>query len=63
MMGRVIWQKLTDVSEVLTASIIRAIGVGLLEVGSTFEMSIGFYETTRRNIPDPRRRASSYMSP
>jgi hypothetical protein len=37
---------LTDVSEVLTASIIRVIAT------STSETSVNFYQTTRRNIPE-----------
>jgi hypothetical protein len=39
----------TDVSEVLTASIIRAI---MMEAASTYETSVNFYQTTRRNIPE-----------
>jgi hypothetical protein len=35
---------LTDVSEELTAFIIRAV--------STSETSVNFYQTTRRNIPE-----------
>jgi hypothetical protein len=43
--------KLTDVSEVFIASIIRAIS-RVMEAISTSEMSVSFYETTRRNIPE-----------
>jgi hypothetical protein len=44
---RVVLQKFADVSEVLTASITRAI----IEV-TTSETSINFYQTTRRNISE-----------
>jgi hypothetical protein len=51
MLRRVVWQKFTDVSEVLAASIIRAMVMALMtEVESTSETSINFYPTTRRNI-------------
>jgi hypothetical protein len=40
---RVVWCKLTNVSDVLSASIIRAI---------TTEMSTIFHHITRRNIPE-----------
>jgi hypothetical protein len=43
---------LTDVSDVLTTSIIRAIIALMMEAVSTSEMSVNFYETTRRNIPE-----------
>jgi hypothetical protein len=46
----VVWYNLTDVSEVLAASIIRAILVK--EAASTSETSVNFYQTTRRNIPE-----------
>jgi hypothetical protein len=36
-----------EVSEVLAASIIRA----MMEAGSTSETSVNFYQTTRRNNP------------
>jgi hypothetical protein len=39
---------LADVSEVLTASIIRA----TMEAASTFETSVNFYQTTWRNITE-----------
>jgi hypothetical protein len=41
-------QKLTDVSEVRTASIIRV----MMEAVSTSEMSVNFYQTTRRSVPE-----------
>jgi hypothetical protein len=44
---RVVWLKLTDVSEVLTASMIT-----LMMAVSTFETSVNFYQTTRCNIPE-----------
>jgi hypothetical protein len=39
---------LTDVSEVLTASMIAL----MMEAESTSESSVNFYKTTRRNIPE-----------
>jgi len=48
MKRRVVMLKLTDVSEVLTASIIRA----MMEVVRTSETSVNFNETTRRYIPE-----------
>jgi hypothetical protein len=39
----------TDVSEVLAASIIRAI---MMEAVSTSQTSVNFYQTTRRNNPE-----------
>jgi hypothetical protein len=41
MLRRVVWQKFTDVSEVLAT-----------EAVSTSETSINFYQTTQRNIPE-----------
>jgi hypothetical protein len=43
MLRGIIWQILTDVSELLTASIIRAIA---------FETSVNIYRITQRNIPE-----------
>jgi hypothetical protein len=48
MLRRVVWQKLTDFLEVLTASIIRA----MMEAESTCETSVNFYQTTRRYNPE-----------
>jgi hypothetical protein len=48
MLRPVIWYKVTDVSEVLAASIIRA----MMEAASTSETSVNFYQTTRRNISE-----------
>jgi ABC-type arginine transport system permease subunit len=48
MLCRVVTQKVTDVSEVLTAAIIALMMVAV----STYETSVNFYETTRRNIPE-----------
>jgi hypothetical protein len=47
----VVWYKYTDVSEVLTASIIRAI-VLLMEAARTSETSGNVYQTTRRKSPE-----------
>jgi hypothetical protein len=38
-----------DVSEMLTASIIKAM---TMQAASTFETSVSFYETPRHNIPE-----------
>jgi hypothetical protein len=43
----VVWYTFTDVSEVLTASIIRA----MMEAASTSETSVNFYKTTLSNNP------------
>jgi hypothetical protein len=44
---------LTDVSVVLTASIIRVINIALMmEAVSTSETLVNLYQTTRRNIPE-----------
>jgi hypothetical protein len=52
MLHRVVWWKLTYVSDVLTASIIRAIIVMLMEAVSTSETSTNFYQTTWYNVPE-----------
>jgi hypothetical protein len=47
-----VWRKkFTDVSEVLTAYIIRAIAL-MTEAVCTSETSLNFYQTTRHNIPE-----------
>jgi hypothetical protein len=54
MLRRVAWEKFTEVSVVLAASIIRAIItfiVLLMEAGSISETSVNFNNTARRNIP------------
>jgi hypothetical protein len=48
MLHRVVWQKFTDVSEVLPAL--------MIEAASTSETSVNFYQTTRRNIPEDSHR-------
>jgi hypothetical protein len=45
MMCRVVWYKFIDVSEVLAASIIRAM---MMEAARTSETLVNFYQTTRR---------------
>jgi hypothetical protein len=50
LLRRVVWYKLADVSEVLTAPIIRAITM-LMEAVWSSETSVN-YQTTRRNIPE-----------
>jgi hypothetical protein len=46
-------KKFTDVSEVLTAAIVKS--ALMMEAASTSEMSVNVYQTTRRNIPDDSR--------
>jgi hypothetical protein len=59
-MRRVVWQKFTDVSDMLAASIIGAINTIfvlialMMEAASTFETSVNFYQTTRFNNPEDR---------
>jgi hypothetical protein len=48
MLRRSVWQRFTDVSEVLTASIIAL----TMEAASTSDTSVNFYKTERRNIPE-----------
>jgi hypothetical protein len=48
----VVWEKYTDVSEMLTAFIIKAIIFLMMEAASTSETSVNFYQTTRRNNPE-----------
>jgi hypothetical protein len=45
---RVVWYKFTDVSEVLAASIIRAMS----EAASTCETTVNIYQTTWHNNPE-----------
>jgi hypothetical protein len=47
MLRRVVWQKVSEVSEVLAAPITLMMGVA-----STSETSANFYQTTRRNNPE-----------
>jgi hypothetical protein len=49
MMCRVVWYKFIDVSEVLAASIIRAM---MMEAARTSEKLVNFYQTTRRYNPE-----------
>jgi hypothetical protein len=51
---------LTDVSEVLTASIISAIIALMIEKASTSEMSVNFYDNTAQQL---KRQSSSYSPP
>jgi hypothetical protein len=50
MLHHVIWWKLTDLSEVLTATIILI--TLMMEAVSTSETLVNFYQTTERNIPE-----------
>jgi Na+/phosphate symporter len=47
-----VWQKLTDVSAVLAASIIRIISVLMTEAVSASETSVNFHQSTRRYNPE-----------
>jgi hypothetical protein len=47
LLRRVVCWKITDVSEVLAASIVRA----MMKAASTSETSVTFYQITRRNNP------------
>jgi hypothetical protein len=46
---RVVWQKFTNVSEVLAASILID---PMMEAARTSETLVNFYQTTRRDIPE-----------
>jgi hypothetical protein len=48
-MCHVVWQKLTNIPEVLTASIIIAL---LIEAVGTSEMSVKFHQTIQCKIPE-----------
>jgi hypothetical protein len=48
MLRRVVWWKLTDLSEVLAAFVI----VRMMGAVSTSETSVNFYQTKRHNIPE-----------
>jgi hypothetical protein len=49
---RVVSLKLTNVSEVLTASIVTALTTLMMEMVVTSETSVSFSKTTRRSIPE-----------
>jgi hypothetical protein len=51
MLRSVDWYKLTDVSEVLTASVITAIAL-IMEAVDTPETCVNFYQPTRRNTTE-----------
>jgi hypothetical protein len=48
LLRRVVWWKITNVSEVLAASIIAL----MMVAESTSETSVNFYQNTRRNDPE-----------
>jgi hypothetical protein len=48
----VVTLKLTDVSEMRTASIIRALMALMVKTGRTAETSVNFNVTARRHIPE-----------
>jgi hypothetical protein len=47
MLRRAVWKKLTNIPEMITASIIKA-----MEAVSTSETLANFYQTIWRNIPE-----------
>jgi hypothetical protein len=51
LLRRVVWYKFTGVSEVLLASIIRAM-IALMMAAVTSETPVNFYQTARRNNPE-----------
>jgi hypothetical protein len=59
MQRRVLTLKLTDVSEVRTASNIRAM---MMEAVRTSEMSVNFNVTTRRYIPEDSKRLQALLA-
>jgi hypothetical protein len=52
LLGRVVWYKFKDISEVLAASIIKAMISLMTEAANTSETSVNFYQTTRCNNPE-----------
>jgi hypothetical protein len=48
MLHPVVWQKFSDVSEVIAAYIIAL----MMKAASTSETLVNFYQTTRLNIPE-----------
>jgi hypothetical protein len=48
LLRRVVWEKFTDVSEVLAASIIRA----MTKAANICETSVNFYQTAQHNNPE-----------
>jgi hypothetical protein len=52
LLHHVVWQKLTDISEVLAASIIRMVTALMMDVASTSETLVNFYQTTWYNKPE-----------
>jgi hypothetical protein len=48
MLRSVVWQKFTDVSEVLAASVIAL----MMKAARTSETLVNFYQTTRRYNPE-----------
>jgi hypothetical protein len=52
LLSRVVWQKSTDVSKVLAASIIRGMSGLMMEAASTSETSVNFCQTTWSSNPE-----------
>jgi hypothetical protein len=55
LLRRAVYKKITNVSEVLASSIIRAFTL-MMEAVTTSETSVNFYQTTRRNNPEDSHR-------
>jgi hypothetical protein len=55
LLRHVVWEKFTDISEVLAASIIRAVIALMMEAASTSETSVNFCQTAQRNNPEDSR--------
>jgi hypothetical protein len=47
-----VWKKLTDISEVPVAFVIRAMSALIMEAASTSEMLVNFYHTTLHSNPE-----------
>jgi hypothetical protein len=54
MLRHVVSLKLAEISEVLTSSIIRAMGALMMEAVSTSETPVNLYETTWRKVPEEK---------
>lgn len=52
---RIVWKKFIDVSEILVSSVIEDIIALTMETAGMSQMSVNFYQTTRRNVPEHSR--------
>jgi hypothetical protein len=62
MLRHVMWYKFTDILEMFTASIIKAVTALMMEAVRNSETSVNFYQTIRRNIP-PESHLHTHHSP